>query len=42
MDDVASSVAGTRVSPLHNRFPISSRIPALLEAEPLTSEKVKL
>lgn len=33
---------GARLSPLHGRFPIRNRAAAMLEAEALTSERVKL
>jgi hypothetical protein len=32
----------TRLSPLNNRFPITNRIEAMLEAKALTEERVKL
>ena len=38
----ASTALGTRISPLHNRFPITVRENALKEAEALTKEKVRL
>ena len=38
----ASTALGARISPLHNRFPITIREDALREAEALTREKVKL
>jgi O-antigen/teichoic acid export membrane protein len=37
-----STELGARISPLHNRFPISIRPAAMLEAQDLTAEKVKL
>jgi O-antigen/teichoic acid export membrane protein len=37
-----STELGTRISPLHNRFPISIRSAAMLEAQELTAEKVQL
>jgi hypothetical protein len=37
-----STELGTRLSPLHNRFPINIRPAAMLEARDLTTEKVKL
>jgi hypothetical protein len=37
-----SSALGARISPLHNRFPITIRGEALTEAESLTAEKVNL
>jgi hypothetical protein len=33
---------GARLSPLNNRFPITNRAEAMVEAEALTKEKVKL
>ena len=36
------SALGARLSPLNNRFPITNRAEAMLEAEALTKEKVKL
>jgi O-antigen/teichoic acid export membrane protein len=39
---VASTSLGARLSPLHNRFPITIRGEALAEAELLTAEKVNL
>ena len=33
---------GARLSPLHNRFPITMRPVALAEAQALTEERVKL
>ncbi len=33
---------GARISPLNNRFPITNRIEAMLEAKALTEERVKL
>ena len=33
---------GARLSPLHNRFPITMRPAALAEAQALTEERVKL
>jgi O-antigen/teichoic acid export membrane protein len=36
------TILGTRLSPFHNRFPISIRDQALLEAKQLTKEKVQL
>jgi hypothetical protein len=33
---------GARISPLHNRFPITNREAAMIEAHALTEEKVKL
>jgi hypothetical protein len=33
---------GARISPLNNRFPITNRAAAMMEAEALTIEKVKL
>jgi len=38
----ASTALGARVSPLNNRFPITNRAEAMLEAKALTEEKVKL
>ncbi len=38
----ASTALGARISPLHDRFPITIREAALREAEALTREKVKL
>jgi hypothetical protein len=37
-----STELGSRFSPLHNRFPIDIRPAAMLEAQELTAEKVKL
>jgi O-antigen/teichoic acid export membrane protein len=37
-----ASVLGARLSPLHNRFPISIRPEAMAEAEALTQERVSL
>ena len=37
-----STALGARFSPIHNRFPISIRPAAMLEAQDLTAEKVKL
>jgi O-antigen/teichoic acid export membrane protein len=37
-----STLLGTRISLLHNRFPISIRSAAMLEAQELSTEKVKL
>jgi O-antigen/teichoic acid export membrane protein len=36
------TVLGARISPLNNRFPITNRIEAMLEAKALTEERVKL
>jgi hypothetical protein len=33
---------GARISPLNNRFPITNRTAAMLEAKALTDERVKL
>jgi hypothetical protein len=33
---------GARLSPLNNRFPITNRAEAMLEAKALTEERVKL
>jgi hypothetical protein len=38
----ASTTLGARLSPLHNRFPISIRPAAFDEAQSLTEERVKL
>jgi hypothetical protein len=38
----ASAALGARVSPLHNRFPVTIREAALAEARSLTEEKVSL
>jgi hypothetical protein len=38
----ASSAAGARLSPLHNRFPVRIRPAAMEEARALTLEKVRL
>lgn len=38
----ASTSLGARISPLNNRFPITNRAEAMLEARALTEEKVKL
>ncbi|MBN2387133.1 MAG: lipopolysaccharide biosynthesis protein [Anaerolineales bacterium] len=38
----ASSALGARLSPLHGRFPINNRPPAMEEALTLTQEKVRL
>jgi O-antigen/teichoic acid export membrane protein len=38
----AGSALGARLSPLHNRFPITLRAEALAEAQALTAEKVAL
>lgn len=38
----ASSALGARISPLHNRFPITIRPTAMREAQELTLEKVEL
>jgi O-antigen/teichoic acid export membrane protein len=37
-----ATALGAHISPLHNRFPITIRAEALLEAESLTEERVKL
>jgi len=39
---IAPSRWGARLSPLHNRFPITLRPAALAEAQALTEERVKL
>jgi hypothetical protein len=39
---VKPTALGARVSPLNNRFPISIREAAMVEARSLTEEKVKL
>jgi hypothetical protein len=39
---ILPSKLGARVSPLHNRFPITMRPAALEEARLLTEERVKL
>jgi hypothetical protein len=39
---ITPSLWGAKVSPLHNRFPITMRPAAILEAESLTAERVKL
>ncbi|HKZ44217.1 MAG TPA: hypothetical protein VJZ78_04180 [Anaerolineales bacterium] len=36
------TILGTRLSPIHNRFPITIRDQAMMEAEQLTIEKVQL
>ena len=38
----AASLLGTRISPLHGRFPIRIRAEALLEAKALETERVSL
>jgi len=38
----AATKLGARISPLHNKFPITNRAAAMLEAAALTEEKVKL
>ena len=39
---VVPSKYGAKLSPLHNRFPITMRESALVEAKSLTDERVKL
>jgi hypothetical protein len=39
---VKPTVAGTSISPLNNRFPITIRAEAMAEAVMLTEQKVKL
>jgi len=39
---VLPSQWGAKISPLHNRFPITMRPEAMLEAQLLTEERVKL
>jgi hypothetical protein len=39
---VEPTALGARLSPLNNRFPVTNRPEAMLEAEALTEAKVKL